>query len=108
MLLPLNLDEYFVDEESIAVSLVTMPQSSRVFGTELDAPQPDRFVADRDSALGHEIFDVTSTQIEAVIEPDCILDDLRGRNGDVCTSMKFYSLCVVTQVRLSCQYPSRK
>ena len=30
-----------------------------------------------ETSLGHEIFDVTTAQIEAVIEPDCVLDGLR-------------------------------
>jgi hypothetical protein len=45
--------------------------------SKLDAPQSDRFVADLDSAFDHEIFDVTGIQIEAAIEPDCVLNDLR-------------------------------
>jgi hypothetical protein len=30
-----------------------------------------------DSARGQGIFDVASTQIEAMIEPDCVLNNLR-------------------------------
>ena len=63
--------------ESIPVSLVPSSKPLGVFGPKLDAPQSDRFVADRDSAFGHEIFNVTSTQIEAVIELDRVLNDLR-------------------------------
>ena len=76
MLFALDLNEDLIDEESIPVALVPPSKSLGVFGPKLDTPQPDRFVADRDSAIGHEIFGVTTAQIEAVIEPDCVLDDL--------------------------------
>jgi hypothetical protein len=76
MLFALNLNEDFIDKESIPIALVPPSKSPGVFGPKLDTPQPDRFVADRNSAFGHEILDITSTQIEAVIEPDNVLNDL--------------------------------
>jgi len=79
-LLPLNLDEDFVDKESITVTLVPAPKSLRILRAEFDTPQPDSLVADCDSALGHEILDVAAAQIEAMIQPDNILNDL-GRES---------------------------
>jgi len=63
MLFALNLNENFIDKESIPIALVPPSESLGVFGPKLDAPQSNRLVADRDSAFGHEIFDITSTQI---------------------------------------------
>ena len=77
MLLTLNLDEYFVDKESIAVTLVSAPKSLRIFRAEFDTPQPDRLVADSNTTLGHKILDVAAAQIETMIKPDNVLNDLR-------------------------------
>ncbi len=51
MLLPLNLDEDFVDKERITVTLVLAFQSPRIFGAKLDTPEADRLVADCDTAF---------------------------------------------------------
>ena len=51
-------------------------QSLRVEGTELDAPEPDGFIADCDTPLGKEIFDITMAEIEAIVEPDSVADDI--------------------------------
>jgi hypothetical protein len=77
VLFSLDLNEDLIDEKSVPVSLVPSSKPLGVSGSKLDAPQSDRFVTDHDSSFGHEIFDVTGTQIEAVIEPDCVLNDLR-------------------------------
>jgi len=76
-LLPLSLDEDFVDKESIAVTLVPAPKSLCIYPAEFDAPQADRLVADRNTTLGHKILDVAAAQIEAMIEPDNVLNYLR-------------------------------
>jgi hypothetical protein len=70
VLLSLNLDEDFVDKKRITVTLVSTPKSHRILRAELDAPQSNGFVADRNSALRQEIFNIASTQIKAVIEPE--------------------------------------
>ncbi len=80
LLLPLNLDEDFVNKESIAVTLVPAPKSPRILRAEFDTPQSDRLVADPNTALGHKILDIAVAQIEAMIEPDNVLND-RGRKS---------------------------
>ena len=80
MLLPLNLDEDFVDKENIAVTLVPSPKSLRVLRAEFDTPQPDRLVADPNTTLGHKVLDVAAARIEAMIEPDNVLNDLGGKS----------------------------
>ena len=57
-------------------------QSPGVHGAELDAPEADRFPGDDDASLGQEVFDVAMAQIESVIEPDSIGNDIgRGAPG---------------------------
>ncbi len=70
MLPTLNLDEDFVNKETIAVTLVPAPKSPRILRAEFDTPQPDRLVADPNTTLGHKILDIAVAQIEAIIEPE--------------------------------------
>jgi hypothetical protein len=51
-------------------------QSSSVYRSKLDAPKADGLVADRDPTLGKEIFDIAMTQVESVVEPDSIGNDI--------------------------------
>ena len=72
------------DEDLVQVPSVTQPALSTleppgVCRTELDAPQPDRFVGHCEAALGQEIFDIAQAHTEAVIQPDGVADDLGGK-----------------------------
>jgi hypothetical protein len=66
----LNFHENLIEEEGITVTLMPAAKSLGVLRAEFDTPQSNGLVTDRDSALGHEIFDITGTQIKAVIEPE--------------------------------------
>jgi len=67
--------------------LIQMPLVSRMgtsvtqfFGiplTKFQAPLPNRFVGQHDASLGHDLFDVTVAEREAVVEPDTVADDFR-------------------------------
>ena len=76
MLLAVDLDVDFIDIEGVAVTSILSLQSPRINGTELDAPQANRFSGDDDAPLGQEVFDVSVTQIESIVEPDGIADDI--------------------------------
>jgi hypothetical protein len=67
----------FVNVEGVAITLVLAFQSAGIDSAELDTPKTDRFAADGDTSLGKEIFNVTMAQIESVVEPDGIGDDVR-------------------------------
>ena len=62
----------FVDEEGIAIALVLSFESSSVYGTELNAPETDRFAADDDALFSEKIFNISVAQVEAVVEPDSV------------------------------------
>jgi hypothetical protein len=83
-------------------------KSLGVFWPKLDAPQSDRFVVDRDCALGHEIFDVTSTQIEAVIKPDRVLNDLRRETVSFVHRCRLVHSTIVIQTCSTCQYQKKQ
>ena len=78
MLLAVYFHEEFIDIEGIAVSSVFSFQASGVEGSEFDTPEADRLPADRDAALGEQIFDISVAEIEAIVEPDGITDDIGG------------------------------
>ncbi|MFT6288936.1 MAG: hypothetical protein ACJA09_003702 [Alcanivorax sp.] len=44
--------EDFINQECVAITAVFPTQALYIFGTELDAPQPDGFVTDRGYSLG--------------------------------------------------------
>ena len=71
------LHEYFVDVESVTGSSVSLLQSTCVLGSELDAPETDRFPRDYDPAFSQKIFDIPAAQVEAIVEPDSIGNDIR-------------------------------
>jgi hypothetical protein len=69
--------EDFVDEEGVAVTSVLALQSTCINGSELYAPEADCFSGYSDASLGQEIFNISVTQIEAIVEPDGIGNDVR-------------------------------
>jgi hypothetical protein len=67
----------FVDVEGIAVASVLASQSSGVQRTKLDTPVSNSFAADDDASLRKQIFDIPVTEIEPVVQPDCVGNDFR-------------------------------
>ena len=80
--------EDFVNEEGVAVASVLSLQSACVNGSELDAPEVDGFATDCDASLGKQILDIPMTEIESIIEPNGVRDNI-GRE-----SMAFISIHV--------------
>ena len=78
MLLAVYFHEEFIDIEGIAVSTMLTLQAAGINGSEFDTPKPDRLSADSDASLSKEIFDITVAEIEAIVEPDGIADDIGG------------------------------
>ena len=78
MLFAVDLHEDFIDMEGIAVASVFAFQPASINGTELDAPETDRFSGYSDVSLSQEIFDITVAEIESIIEPDGVGNDIWG------------------------------
>ena len=76
MLFAVDLNEDFIDVEGIAVASVLSFQSAGVNGSELDAPEADRFSTDGNASLSQEIFDIPVAEIESVVEPDGVGNDI--------------------------------
>ena len=78
MLFFVDLYEDFIDVESVAIASVLAFQAACINGAELDTPETDCLSADSDTPLCQQVFDVAVTQIEAIVEPDCVGDDVCG------------------------------
>jgi hypothetical protein len=52
-------------------------QAASIDCSEFDAPQTDGFTADGDPSFSQQVFDVAVTQIEAIVEPDGVGNDVR-------------------------------
>jgi hypothetical protein len=76
MLLTVNLYRNFIDVEGIAVASVFSFQATGINGSEFYAPQANRFTADCDTALSQEVLDVAVAQVEALVEPDGVRDNI--------------------------------
>jgi hypothetical protein len=63
--------------KGVAVAAVLPFQSAGINSTELDAPKADSFAADCDATFSEEIFDIAVAEIESVVEPDGVTDDVR-------------------------------
>ena len=91
-------------EKCITESLMTTLQSPRVPRAKLIAPQPDRLVADPNTSLGHKILDVAAAQIEAMIEPDRVLNDFGWESMTFVLIIGCTHFAIVAQMPLICQY----
>ena len=76
MLLAVYLYEDLVNVEGIAVASVLPFQAAGINGAKLDAPEPDGFAANGDTAFRQQVFNISVAQIEAIVEPDGVTDDI--------------------------------
>jgi hypothetical protein len=73
--LTLDLHEHLVNVERVSISVVLSSQSSRKLRAELIAPQSNSFVANLNTPLRRQVFDIAVTQIETMLKPHDILND---------------------------------
>ena len=77
--LTLDGDEEFIHLPDLAQSALFPPQFSCVAGSKLPTPVSDCFVGDQDSSLREQVFYVSKTQGEPVVQPDSVTDDFRRK-----------------------------
>ena len=46
-------------------------------GAEFYAPEANCYATDGDTSPRQQIFDISVAQIEAIVQPDCLTDDIR-------------------------------
>lgn len=60
LLLTIDLHEDLIDVERIAVTSVSLFESTSVSSAKLDTPDSDGFVADTNASFGEQVFDITA------------------------------------------------
>jgi len=70
----------FLFQAKWAKPFVHVFASTALVWSELDTPQPDRFVTESNTSLGQQIFDISVAQVEAVVEPHRVTDNLRWKS----------------------------
>ena len=75
-MLAVDFDEDLIDVEGITIASVLSLQSTGINGTEFYTPEADCFATDGDSAFSEKVFDVTVGQVETIVEPDSIGNDI--------------------------------
>ena len=78
--LALDADNYLVEEPPIATWSLACLDTSRVLGAEGLAPLSNRFVGNGYPTFSQEVFDISKTQGEPVIELNGMRDDV-GRKS---------------------------
>ncbi len=59
LLLAIDFYEDFIEVERIAITTVSLFESTSVSSAKLDTPEPDGFVADTNASFGEQILDIT-------------------------------------------------
>ena len=80
LLPPVDLDEELVQMPRVAHAAPAAPQPASVVEPERPTPLPNRLIRHGDPAFGEEIFDISETQAEPVVEPDGVTDDFTGES----------------------------
>ena len=95
MLLAVYFHKDFIYVECVAVAFVSALQPSGIVPAKLDG-----FIADEYSTLGQEIFNISMTEIESKIKPDCITDDIGWKP----VTFVYIHTGIIHFRELSCQY----
>jgi hypothetical protein len=99
-----DLHKDLINVERVAVASMLSLQTPGILGAELDTPEADGFIAECDAAFGQQTSDiaVVEVEVEAIVEPDCVTDDIGRDIFDAC-------MCLSTDSfnfrLLTCQYP---
>ncbi len=65
-----------------------------------DTPKSDGCVANNDASLREQVFDITIAEVESMLEPDRVTDDV-GRKSVTLISIHRQ---IIDQQQLTCQY----
>tara|TARA_B110000238_G_scaffold152177_1_gene164315 strand:+ start:199 stop:465 length:267 start_codon:yes stop_codon:yes gene_type:complete len=76
MLLTVYLDEDFIDVKCVTVTSMFSLQPTSINSSEFDTPETDCFSADDDASFCEEIFNIAMTEVEAIITPDGVGNDI--------------------------------
>ena len=80
LLPPVELGEELVQMPRVAHAAPAASQPASVVEPERPTSLPNRLIRHGDPAFGEEIFDISETQAEPVVEPDGVTDDFTGES----------------------------
>ncbi len=69
-----------IDVKRIAIATVLSLQASGMNSSKFDAPEADGLSAESDAPFGEAGLDIAVAEIESVVQPDCVADDI-GRES---------------------------
>ena len=69
--------EDFIDIKGVAIVAMLSFQATGINGTEFDAPEANCFAGDSDASFGEKIFDIPMAEVESVVQPDGVGNDIR-------------------------------
>jgi len=84
--------------------MVPAAQPTRVLRPDLVAPEANRFVGDGDSSPRQQVLDFPMAQVEPMVEPDGILDDLRQESVPFVSGSRLFHPQMVARLGVTWQY----
>ena len=76
MLFAVDSNEDLIYVEGVPITTMLSLQSVGINGTEFDTPKSDSFGADDYATFRQEIINIAMAQVEAIVEPDGIGNDI--------------------------------
>ena len=71
--------EQFVQVPGVALATPVVPQPPRIGESEPRTPLPNGLIGHGDAAFVEQIHNIPKTQVERVVEPDGVANDVRGK-----------------------------
>lgn len=89
---PFNGDEHLVDVPPVSRAALSCLKRMRIGKSKLPAPWANRFVGNHAAMVGHQCFDLSDTEVEPMVQPDGVTDDLREKIKTAVTGRVWYVL----------------
>jgi hypothetical protein len=90
VLLAIYFYEYFIKKEYITKTTMAFLQSTSVNRTEFYTPGANCFAANDNTAVSEQVFNISVTKIETIINPNRAESFSRRRESGGDTSMRWY------------------
>ena len=87
-----------------SITLMRTLQPPGIPWTKLVTPQSNRFSCHEDTSFRKHIFDIPVTQIETIVQPDSVTNDLRRKSVAFIQSVRNIHPSTVAELQLTGQY----
>jgi hypothetical protein len=72
-------DKHFINVPNVPEPSLFPAQRSSIGRSKFETLMTNRFVGDRNAALGQQIFDITEAECESMVKPHSVTDDFRWK-----------------------------